>query len=187
VGWLRYRRDVGAALAVTGACLAVGLLAGAIWAVAAPRPSVVAVEDGAALDPLTTEAFFGGDGWFVVVVAASGMLVGIGTWTRTRDDGVGALLGLAMGGLLGAVVAWRVGVWLAGDPIVAPPPPGERVDAPLRLGARGAIFAWPVVAVTAYFVLTAGFARVEAAARGDAPAAAAGDASTAGDRTDRPD
>jgi hypothetical protein len=156
------------AAVVASASLGLGLVAGVVWEAVAPRPGVVARDDTAIVDPLTTAAFFGSAAWFVVVAAVTGVLLAAAAWWPTRDDGVGALVGLAVGGLLGAVVAWRVGQWLGPDPVSAVPPPGARVDGPLRLDAYGALFAWPIAAVTTYFALTVGFARASAVPPADA-------------------
>jgi hypothetical protein len=163
---VRYRRDIGAALVVAGACVVLGLLAGVVWGLIAPRPFVVVVSGDVAVEPYSTEAFFAADARFVLVAAVAGALVGMATWTRTRDDGIGALVGLALGGLGAAVVAWRTGVWVGPEPIAQPPTPGTRVEGPIQLGSRGALFVLPIAAVTTYFMLTAGWAKArdEAAA-----------------------
>jgi hypothetical protein len=76
-----------------------------------------------------------------------------------RRARLGPLLGLAIGGLLGAVVAWRFGVALGPDDIreaIKGLAPNTEFDGPLQLSAQGVLFAWPLTSTVAYFALTAG-------------------------------
>lgn len=64
-----------------------------------------------------------------------------------RHGGIALVLGLALGGVLGSLLAWRVGVWLEPDRDVSSPMPeqsGPNVDfqAPLELNMAAAA-CWP--------------------------------------------
>jgi len=156
------RADVGAALVVSGVSVLVGLLAAVVWAAVAPRVVLRSATDGVELDPFTVEALFGADAWFVVVTSAAGLILALASWVRTRDDGVGALVGLVVGGFLAALVVWKVGHWLGPDP--GAPAEGATREGPIDLRTKAALFCWPVAATVGYFALTAGWSRGTVAA-----------------------
>jgi hypothetical protein len=144
---------------VVGACvLAASPLLGVVWWLVAPLPVYRVFGD--AYGPTSEgEAAVAADGWFAVCAATAGLSAALLVFGKVRRTRLGALLGLAVGGLLGAVVTWQVGELLG---------PGEAAETarrladgtvfegPLELGAKGVLFAWPMVSVIAYFGLTAG-------------------------------
>ncbi len=137
-------------LVVLGGCLLAGLLAGALWAALATSKFVAHDND--------LRSYFGRDVWFVIVTAVVGLLAGTLAWVRQRDDGLAALAGLVLGGLLGASVAWKLGGYLGpGWRDLGHPPPPDRAGLALR--ATGALMLWPIASVLAYFVLLAGWPR----------------------------
>jgi hypothetical protein len=151
-------RDVGAASVVVGGSVATGLAAGAVWAAVSPRRILVVGADGLTPELTTGDPAFAAEGWFGVVGAGAGVLLALWTWWRYRED-VAALLGLAVGGVLGASVAWLLGRWLGPDAL--PPsafdlPVGTRVPEPIDVRAHAMLLIWPLVAVATYFSLTIG-------------------------------
>lgn len=163
--WLRRHRGVLLAFAypAVGAAL-LGSPAGLVWAAVAPRPELVLTPIGATYANPQPEAVIAADGWFTVVSAAAGVLCGLATyvlghrWLRARAREVAVLLGVAGGGLLGSVIAARVGrlTELASFQQQAGTlPPGVRVFGFLQLHATGLLMTWPLVAV---LTLTAAFA-----------------------------
>src|SRR5262249_51974441 len=68
---------------------------------------------------------------------------------------------MAVGAVLGSVLAWRLGTWLGptGDLIAHARAVGAKkvFDGPLALQAKGALLAWPIGAVLTHLLLTTGF------------------------------
>jgi hypothetical protein len=79
-------------------------------------------------------------------------------FTRHRHLPVTALTGLVAGGVVGSLVAWRLGALLrpgALAPRVEDAADGPQLALPLDLEATGVLLVWPVVAVGIVLVLTA--------------------------------
>ncbi|GAA3306371.1 hypothetical protein GCM10020295_62430 [Streptomyces cinereospinus] len=78
-----------------------------------------------------------------------------------RRGGVPAVVALGVGGLLGSLLAWRLGVWLgpAQDVLAHAKDVGRGVTfpAPLRLAAKGALLAWSFSALLVHLGLMALF------------------------------
>jgi hypothetical protein len=146
-------------LVVTALC---GLLLGALWLWLAPR--VPLVSDGTAVFLKDTEGeeAIGADGTFVLLGLAFGLVSAVVVFLLRRRGGVPLVFGLAIGGLLGSLLAWKFGGWLGptSDVVAHAKQVGRNVtfDAPLELGAKGALLAWPVAAMVVFLVLTAAFA-----------------------------
>jgi hypothetical protein len=162
------RAELRTGVFVIGGCVLAALVVGLLWWALAPVPRVVTRAAGIFLVGGETEVAVAADGWFAACSATAGLVAALVVFARMRRARLGPLLGLVAGGLIGAVVAWRLGVLLGpGDPqetakgLAA----GTQFDGPLKLSARGVLFAWPLVSTVAYFALTAG---LEPAAVGDA-------------------
>jgi hypothetical protein len=144
---------------VTGCLLAAGLPVAVVWWLIAPLPRLVVRADGVFFAQAGGEDAVAADGWFAICTATAGLVAALLVFARARRARVGALVGLAVGGLLGAIVTWRVGVLLGpGDALDSAKglAAGTRLDGPLKLSALGVLFAWPIAAVVSYFALTAG-------------------------------
>lgn len=141
---------------IIGALLALGLLVGGVWALIAPEVKVDVRDGGAFLSQEQGALLIGVDGWFTVLGIVAGIATGVLAWWRFRHDIVGMLGGAALGGILGSLVAWRVGVWLGPGPLaprVAGAADGTELTAPLELAAKAALLAWPIAAVFVVFLL----------------------------------
>lgn len=131
-----------------------------LWRVIAPLPRVVKRADGLYLaDGEGNEASIAASGWFLVIGLAVGILVVGLVYLRWRPLDLSSLLGLALGGLLGSVIAWRLGQSLGPADIETTArglTVGSRFDGPLELPLKGALVAWPLASVIAIFGLVAG-------------------------------
>jgi hypothetical protein len=148
-----------AALRVVGWCLLVGLVVGAVWGLAAPR----AVRNSGYLGPCANEidcaGFFTSEVVFGIATAVVGLAFAALTYWRHRDAGIALVVALAVGGVLGALVAARTGVWVGAgrsEAAIVALPPYTMVDAPRRLDAWALILAWPVASMFLMVWLAAG-------------------------------
>ncbi|WP_159766821.1 DUF2567 domain-containing protein [Streptomyces sp. HM190] len=135
-----------------------GALLGVLWWWLAPH--VPLVSDGSAVYFKDTEGeqAVGVDGTFTLLALGMGALSGLLVFLLRRRGGVPLVVALAVGGLLGAVVAWRLGVWLGpGTDVVARAKEAGRgvtFSAPLKLAAKGALLAWPLAGLLVHLALT---------------------------------
>lgn len=145
------------ALAVTVAGVALGLL----WLWLAPRVPLVADDKAVFLKDTEGEEAIGGDGTFILLALGLGALSAAAVFLFRRKGGIALVAGLAVGSLLGSVLAWRLGIWLgpSQDVVAAAKAAGKGVtfDAPLKLDAKGALLAWPIAAMAVHLGLTALF------------------------------
>jgi hypothetical protein len=138
-----------------------GVLLGLLWWWLAPP--VPLVSDGSAVYLKETEGeqAVGVDGTFTLLALGVGALSALIVYLVRRRGGVPLVVALTVGGLLGAVLAWRLGVWLGPETDVAARAKevGEGVtfSAPLKLSAKGALLAWPLAGVLVHLGLTALF------------------------------
>jgi len=128
-----------------------GAIAGLLWDAAAPKVSFPALAASA------DQAFrpqIGADAWFLLVTMLVGLVTAVGFCLVVRRPGPGVAIGLAAGGLLGALVADRVGfvaehdVAVAGLHAIGFRATGDLVtQVDFRVHALGVIAAWPLVAL----------------------------------------
>jgi hypothetical protein len=145
------------ALAVTLAGVALGLL----WLWLAPKVPLIADDKAVFLKDTEGEEAIGGDGTFILLALGLGALSAAAVFLFRRKGGIALVAGLAVGALLGSVLAWRLGIWLSPnqDVVAAAKAAGKGVtfDAPLKLDAKGALLAWPIAAMAVHLGLTALF------------------------------
>jgi hypothetical protein len=134
-----------------------GVLLGLLWLWLAPHVPLIADSKAVYLKDSEGEQSAGVDGTFALLGAGFGLVSAVVVFALRRHGGVPLVVALAVGGLLGALVAWRLGVWLGPEQDVAAHAKrvGEGVtfDAPLELKAKGALLAWPLLAMLVHLGL----------------------------------
>jgi hypothetical protein len=157
--WPPTRQEIVAAVGTVVALAAVGLPVALLWRGVAPRLGFRIVSSGNPVPVVPeTEQFFAADGWFAVLTLAVGVLAAVLLWQLRSARGPTALVGLALGGLAGAVVTWKFAVVLAPGPSdAALHQVGNLVYPALRLRALAELVVEPITAVIGYLVFT-GFA-----------------------------
>ncbi|MFI9149068.1 AAA family ATPase [Streptomyces sp. NPDC053367] len=153
------------AAVITVAVAVCGVLLGVLWNWLAPRiPLVGDMTDGGwvvYVKDTEGEQAIGVDGTFTLLALAFGAVTALAVFLWRRGGGVPLVVALALGGLLGSLLAWRLGMWLgpADDVLAHAKEVGKGVtfSAPLELGAKGALLAWPIGALLVHLGLTALF------------------------------
>jgi hypothetical protein len=193
--WLRIARpdiEVGAVIAGLGVLL--GLLGGMAWYrfsptvwMSIPADAVAQVKDGVDQSALLVSPEGKGiasvDGYFFIVTAVAGVLLGTaafllarrglrpvrGRKTENQDGaGVGAWAGLLVGGLLATTVTAALGRWISmPDPIVLlrKIAAGEKFHAVVALHAQGLYLVAPILGLVWFTALTAAFTKPAPPAR----------------------
>lgn len=161
-GW---RTEAVEAVVVTVASAVGGVLLGVLWWWLAPHvPLVGDIVDKnwvVYLKDSEGEQAVGVDGTFTLLAVAFGVVSALVVFLLRRRGGVPLVAGLALGGLLASFIAWRLGVWFGPtkDVLAHAKAVGKGVtfSAPLKMGAKGALLAWPVAALVVHLGLTALF------------------------------
>ncbi|WP_282793180.1 DUF2567 domain-containing protein [Streptomyces sp. CC224B] len=155
------RREIGQAAVIMVAVAVSGVLLGLLWLWLAPRVPLIADKQAVYLKDTEGEQAIGVDGTFTLLGLAFGFVTALVVFLVRRRGGIPLVVGLGLGSLLGAVLAWRAGVWLGPetDVVAHARSVGRGVvfDAPLELKAKGVLLAWPVAAMVTHLVLTALF------------------------------
>ncbi|MTE18620.1 hypothetical protein F0L17_05630 [Streptomyces sp. TRM43335] len=154
-------REAADAARVAAALTAAGVVLGLLWLWLAPRVPVVSDGTAVYLRNSEGEEAVGADGTFVLLALGIGALSGAAVFLARRRGGIGVPIGLAVGAVLGSVLAWRLGVWLGPEQdLVARAREvgeGKVFDGPLELRAKGALLAWPLAALATHLALTGVF------------------------------
>jgi drug/metabolite transporter (DMT)-like permease len=142
-------------VSVAGAVILIGALTGVVWSLVSPVAQVKVAADGAFYT--NPEQFVGSDVWFTGLCAAAGLVAGLLAWFVPRGAGRGipTVVGLAVGGGIGAYAAWVLGERLGHVDLaaaVAGRPVGTVVDSSLVLHARGLLVVLPVTALATWLV-----------------------------------
>lgn len=155
------RADLWRAALITVLTTAAGIALGALWLWLAPRVPLVSDNQAVFLSESEGEQAIGSDGTFVLLALAFGAVAAVLVFLFFRRGGIALVVGLALGGLLGSLVAWGVGVWFGPerDVVAHAREVGKGVvfDAPLELHAKGALLAWALAAMVVHLALTAVF------------------------------
>jgi hypothetical protein len=153
------------AAVITVAVALAGILLGVLWEWLAPHVPLVGdlVDKNwvVYLKDTEGEQAIGVDGTFTLLALGFGAVSALLVFLVRRRGGVPLVVALAVGGLLGSLVAWRVGIWL-GPPqnVIAHAQAvgkGVTFPAPLKLGAKGALLAWSLATLVVHLGLTALF------------------------------
>ncbi|MFI9598815.1 hypothetical protein ACIHCX_02870 [Streptomyces sp. NPDC052043] len=161
-GWAAEIRE--ALVVMVGVALC-GVPLGLLWLRLAPRVPLIADVSGSNwvvyLKDTEGEQAIGVDGTFTLLALALGVLSAVAVFLWRRRGGVPLVVALCVGGLLGSLLAWRLGVWLGPEQNVIAHAKavgkGVTFPAPLRLQAQGALLAWPLAAVLVHLGMTALF------------------------------
>lgn len=136
-----------------------GLLLALLWVWRAPRVPLISNGETVFLANSEGQEAVGIDGTFLLLGLALGAAAGVAVFLWRRDGGIPLVLGLAVGSLLGSLLAWRLGVLLGpGRDIAARAREvgaGTVFDAPLELNAKPALLALPFAALAVHLVCTA--------------------------------
>ncbi|MEW2549410.1 DUF2567 domain-containing protein [Streptomyces sp. NPDC047002] len=155
------RAELAQAALVLVATAACGLVLGALWAWLAPKVPLTSDSSAVLLKDVEGEEAIGGDGTFVLLALAFGVVSALVVFLWRRHGGVPLVFGLALGGVAASLVAWKFGQLLGPTTDVVAHAKqagrGHTFDAPLELGMKGALLAWPVAAMLVHLGLTAFF------------------------------
>jgi hypothetical protein len=136
------------------AAMAAGAAMGLVWAWVTPSVWLVVRDEGVFPEPSAANRWFSADGWFLALGLGFGVVLGLVAWWRGRDHPVAALVGVFLGGLGGAAVAWWVGGLVgpaATDAWLSTAAVGTRFEETLGLRATAVLLA-PAIAGVAVFV-----------------------------------
>jgi len=107
------RRDVRLAVVTILVLILVGLVLGGLWELISPaRPRGYVISAG--IIPDETESFVASDGRFAIITALAGLAAALIVWARPATRGPVAIVGLAVGSLLGAAATDLAGRLLGG-------------------------------------------------------------------------
>jgi hypothetical protein len=126
-----------------------GIVAGLIWAAAAPRPLLQEIARGEAeLVNSETSAFIVADAWFALIVAVGGVVTGlVGYRLLVRRAGAAATAGLVLGAVAAAFVALWVGERIGlgtYNHLLATSSTGTFFRSSLAQGAKTTLAFWPL-------------------------------------------
>jgi hypothetical protein len=156
-----WRRTLAVAV-YTGLVVAVaGAVLGVIWHFVSPTvPVLDAGASGIVVNDPSPEEYIAADGWFTLLGFAFGLVAAVVAWmVRRPDRGPGLLLGVTLGALAAAPVAWQVGRRLglgAYDSWRETATSGATYHAPPDLHAHGALLV-PAFAAVIVTTLLAGW------------------------------
>ena len=146
------RRDVYAGAWIVAALAVAGIPLGLIWQAVSPRSAGLIIQSGAIV-PDESEAFIGTDGWFALLTGIVGLIAAVVVWTRRSWRGPAAVIALALGGVLGAMVTVLVGHLAGGGHSTGKA--GALITLPVSLHATGLLCVEAAVAVLVYGLLVA--------------------------------
>jgi hypothetical protein len=153
------------AAVITVAVALGGVLLGLLWWWLAPHVPLIGVQVGKSWivyrKDSEGEQAIGVDGTFTLLGLAFGVVSAVVVFLLRRRGGVPLVVALGVGGLLGSLLAWGLGGLLGPESnvIAHAKAVGKGVvfPAPLDLGAKGALLAWPLAALLVHLGLTALF------------------------------
>jgi hypothetical protein len=142
---------------VAGALAVLGAALGVVWDLVSPAtPPGIISPPGIQVDD-TREAYAGIDGRFALIVAVVGLLAGFAAWSLRRARGPYVAVGLAVGGLLGAMLTTLIGHLMRGSGSYQYTSGGTAylTHLPLNVQMKGLWFVEPGLAALVYSLLVA--------------------------------
>ncbi|HEX6249328.1 MAG TPA: hypothetical protein VFZ64_15780 [Nocardioidaceae bacterium] len=144
------RGPLGDVLAILGTFALVGVLGGALWWLLVDPAEFTKDREGGAMSEVELAGRFAADGWYAVIAAVAGFLLGLGlTWWRTRDFRLTTVL-VVVGSALAAWIMATVGGALGPDDTEAAlegARQGEMVPVELTVSAVPFYLMWPMGAL----------------------------------------
>lgn len=140
------------------AAVVLGLVAAVLWSNLAPDIQGELTATGVRVGTAQARRQFSVDGWFAVVAAGGGFLLGTVGFARHRSHPFAALAVLAVAGLVAAAVQWSAGVLLGPGPVgerAAELPAGSRISMPLEINAPAVLLVWSIAAVVGALLVAA--------------------------------
>lgn len=149
-----WRTDLVHAGFVAGVSVLLGAPMGLLWSALAPHAHVQVDAAGANVVDGATEVFIASDGWFLGLTLLAGLVLGVLSWLVARRSGPYVVVALALGGLVAAYVASKVGVRLGQDTLTQAVRNGTagRYTANVALQMKQAILVWPIAAMAGFVV-----------------------------------
>jgi hypothetical protein len=149
--------DALTALYTLGVVVLLGAPLGLLWSAVGPHSHAVVEAGGAYLADAQTEVFIAGDGWFLGLTILAGVVCGVLAWLVGRSAGPFVVVALAVGGLVAAYVASKVGVRIGQDALQSAVQSGRpgTYTSNIALQTKAALVGWPLGAVAAFAVLVA--------------------------------
>lgn len=152
------RKEVIQGAIVAVAVAVFGLLLGALWLKLSPRVPLISDGKAVYLKDAEGEQEIGVDGWFTLLGAAFGVVSAVVVFWRCRRGGVPVVFGLAVGAMLGSLLAWRFGILLGPTTDIVGHAKdvgaNKSFDGPMKINAKGALLAWPALAMAVHLLLT---------------------------------
>ena len=153
------RTDVVRGVVIVAVLAVVGALAGLLWAAWSPKgPRAIILRPGVYV-PDETESFVAGDGRFLVIAAALGLVAALVVWFRRPLRGVAAALALILGGIIGSLLMLLVGHLTGGGDGTGRsiPDSTQRYSAelPLTVHAEGVLLVQATVSALVFGLLVA--------------------------------
>ena len=144
--------DAFAGLLAAVVTVLVGAPLGLLWAAAAPKVDVVVAGDSVQLAEPGSSAFIATDGYFLLAVAVAGLVGGVLAWRLAHPHGPAVVVGLALGGLAAAYVARIVGEQVGLAEVEQAVRAGQQgaLELSVRLRAKEAVVGWPVGSLVGY-------------------------------------
>lgn len=130
---------------------AAGALLGLLWQQISPRTKGFVYIPPHGIIAEESESLIAGDGRFVLLTCAAGLVAAVAAWFRRSARGPAVALALAAGGLLGALVTDRVGQATGGGQNGGTL--NEVITLSVRVHARGLLLLEPAIALLVYAAL----------------------------------
>jgi hypothetical protein len=154
---VRWPHDGLVALLTTAMVAASGAVVGLVWSASAPKLSIRALVGGS---EATFKSQIAADGRFLLLAVLAGVVCA-GVLVALGERGPGAVVGLAVGGVLAALVANRVGAVAQHDATMsalrslAIPRSAHVLDlVDFRVRADGVLLGWPIAALVVHGLAT---------------------------------